>query len=95
MLRYLVIAFGVIYLAVAVWLWLSNIGGPCLVAYLIVNGIVLAGAILLERRGYRPRPRAGMGRWEDTGERVVDPKTGKVTRVLYNPVTGERDYVEE
>lgn len=34
------------------------------------------------------------GDWEPTGERFVDPATGKLVEVRYNPKTGERDYRE-
>jgi hypothetical protein len=31
--------------------------------------------------------------WPDTGERFIDPTTGRLTQVRYNPQTGERAYL--
>ena len=64
------------------------------VFYLAASGIVVAGAILFERRGYHPRVDRTQGKWQPTGERFVDPTTGQMVEVRYNPQTGERDYVE-
>jgi hypothetical protein len=40
---------------------------------------------------YRSK-RAGGAAWQSTGERFVDPSTGALTEVTYNPQTGERSY---
>jgi hypothetical protein len=54
---------------------------------------VIALAVLLERWRYRRRAAAGEGGpWEATGERFVDPESGRTLQVLYNPRTGERRY---
>jgi hypothetical protein len=39
------------------------------------------------------KPRGG--RWQATGERFVDPETGALVTVWYDPETGERRYVED
>jgi hypothetical protein len=54
-------------------------------------GFVLFAAVLFERWRYRKTPAAG-GAWQHTGERFVDPETGRLTQVLYNPKTGDRVY---
>ncbi len=64
-----------------------------LAIYLLVNGIVLVGAILIERQRYRPRIDPGTHRWQSTGERFIDPSSGQVVEVRYDPKTGQRDYV--
>ncbi len=65
-----------------------------LVIYLAVNGLLIVGAILFERKGYRSRVSRTQGKWQSTGERFVDPTTGQRVEVFYNPETGERDYRE-
>jgi hypothetical protein len=71
----------------------------CLAAGLIPLGIellvtfgVLTAAVAFERWRYvRSASRARDG-WQATGERFVEPTTGRLTEVYYNPDTGERDY---
>ena len=54
----------------------------------------LAVALLVERRRYgvhaAPAPGAA-----PTVERFVDPESGRMMRVWYDPATGERSYVED
>jgi hypothetical protein len=93
MLRRALVIYGVLALIGAFILF--HIGAPLtVVAYLAVNGAVVAGGIALERSGYRPRVQRQLGTWERTGERFVDPVNGHLLEVRYNPTTGERDYVE-
>jgi hypothetical protein len=61
---------------------------------LVLVGSVLTLALLLERRGYRPRVNRSSGHWEETSERFIDPASGHLIEVRYNPETGERDYVD-
>ncbi len=63
-----------------------------LVIYLAVNGLLIAGGILFERKGYRSHANRKQGKWEPTGERFIDPTSGRPVEVYYNPLTGERDY---
>lgn len=63
-----------------------------LFAQLALSGAVVLAGVLFEARRYRTRSRPG--RWEDTGERFLDPATGHLTQVRYDPKTGERDYVD-
>ena len=65
-----------------------------LVIYLAVNGLLIVGGILFERRGYRARVDRTRGKWQPTGERFMDPTTGRVVEVYFNQQTGERDYRE-
>jgi hypothetical protein len=57
---------------------------------LIAGGALLLGTLFEGR--YRPRVRAGADGWEPTGEKFIDPGTGKLVDVVYNPKTGEREY---
>ena len=93
MLRRWLIGLGVLYLVVGAYL-LSIHVALVLAIYLVVGGAVLAGSIVLERKGYRPRVDQARGRWQRTGERFVDPSSGRLVEVRYNPDTGERDYVD-
>jgi hypothetical protein len=57
-------------------------------------GVILAGGVLIERRRYRPLTDQRPGRdWQATHERFVDPESGRLVTVFFNPATGERRYV--
>ncbi len=94
MLRRFLIALGALDLLVAGVLLVVVQAPVVVVIYLAVSGVALAGGILIERRGYHPRVDRTRGRWQPTGERFVDPTTGKLMEVRFNPETGERDYSE-
>lgn len=93
MLRRVLIAYGVLCLIVAAILFAVH-ATIVLVVYLAVNGLLIVGGILFERRGYRSRTNRTRGKWQPTGERFMDPTTGRAVEVYYNPETGERDYRE-
>ena len=93
MLRRLIIAYGVLCLIGAVVLLIAHVT-IALVIYLAVNGLLIVGGILFERRGYRPKVSQTVGNWQKTGERFVDPTTKREVEVYYNSQTGERDYRE-
>ena len=52
---------------------------------LLVGGAFEAGR-------YRQRVDRSSPAWRATGEKFIDPSTGRTTTVYYNPVTGKRDY---
>jgi hypothetical protein len=59
-----------------------------------VWAVVLLLAALFERWRYKPLgPRAPGPDWQLTGERFVDPETGKLVTVYFHPRTGERRYI--
>ena len=93
-LRRFLIAYGLLDLVVAGVLLFVVQAPVIVVIYLAVNGVLIAGGILFERRGYHPRVDRTRGRWLPTGERFVDPTTGQMMEVRYNAETGEREYVE-
>jgi hypothetical protein len=70
-------------------------GAPAsfLAGYLLINSIVIVGALIFEKHRYQPGSSSTSG-WQATGERFVDPTTQKLIEVHYNPKTGERDYKE-
>ncbi len=91
MLRKAILAYGVLAVIGAIALALAGIVAG-LVFYLFVNGAIVLAAILFERGRYRPAFTPG-GPWQETSERFVDPTTGQLMKVRYNPQTGARDYV--
>lgn len=94
MLRWAIIGFGLLSLIGAVVLLFVVHTALSLGVYLALDGLILVGAILLERKRYRARVDRTRGSWQSTGERFVDPATGRFMEVFYNPTTGERDYRE-
>lgn len=66
-------------------------GGPIL---LIVGALVIVTA-LLERTYGAPSRRPAGANWRPTEERFVDPETGKLVTVWYDPGTGKRRYVAD
>lgn len=61
---------------------------------LVIGGAFLIVALAIERWRYKP-VRSGRPDpcWADTGERFVDPETGLMTAVYFDPAKGERHYV--
>jgi len=53
---------------------------------------VAIALIVFERARYRPHVDPTHGAWEPTGERFIDPASGKPVQVYYNAATGQRDY---
>jgi hypothetical protein len=93
LLRRALIAYGVLCLIVAAILFAVH-ATIILVVYLAINGLLIVGGILFERRGYRSRVDRTRGKWQPTGERFMDPTTGRLVEVYFNQQTGERDYRE-
>ncbi len=61
---------------------------------LIIGGLVLIVGLAIERWRYKPLSEARPDpRWSDTGERFVDPETGRLTAVYFDPANGERHYI--
>jgi hypothetical protein len=62
--------------------------------WLIAWGLILVGGLAIERWRYKPMSEARPGPdWQMTGERFIDPETGKIVTVYFHPRTGERRYV--
>jgi len=93
MLRVIIILFGVLLLAAGfLTLHALPFAWPAAVE-LFLGGAIILFAVFFEARRYRAKVSAA-GQWQPTGERFVDPTTGKLTEVRYNPKTGERKYEE-
>jgi len=92
MLRRIIIGYGLLSLiGAAILLFVVHVT-LSLVLYLAVNGCILIGAVLLERKRYHTQVDRTQGNWQSTGERFVDPTSKKLIEVFYNSATGERDY---
>ena len=61
--------------------------------YLLVNSAAIIAGSLFERSRYKAKV-SSTTNWQPTGERFIDPGSGKLIEVRYNPRTGERDYQE-
>jgi hypothetical protein len=90
MLRIMVIALGVGLLVTAIWVaFIQRAPWPVALECLIFGVLILIGTLL--EGHYRSRRAAGAG-WQKTGERFLDPTTGTLTDVRYDPQTGLRSY---
>ncbi len=61
---------------------------------LLIGGLLLVLGLAFERWHYKPvRREPPDPRWKDTGERFVDPESGQLTAVYFDPARGERHYI--
>jgi hypothetical protein len=90
MLRSVLLGLGCVLLAVGVFhLFTGGASGLPMTVW----GLVLVLAVVFERWRYRERKQTGSGEWQATEERFVDPESGRLMQVFYQPATGERRYV--
>lgn len=90
---YVVGALLLLIAAAALW-----VGGATLIflPQLLIGGLFLIGGLAIERWRYKPvRASRPDPRWTDTGERFVDPETGLLTAVYFDPASGERHYLAD
>ena len=91
MLRNVLLAVALLAFATGIVLVVSGAQGFAVALW----GAVLAVLILAERWRYHRAVQGNAGAWQATYEQFIDPETGKLTRVFYQPATGERRYVVE
>ncbi|NGY05672.1 hypothetical protein [Solimonas terrae] len=93
MLRKVLLTIGVLLLLAAAVC--AAIGFYPILPHLLFAGLLLTAGIGYERWRYKAaRPDAPDPRWQATGERFVDPESGALTEVWYDPRSGERHYVK-
>ncbi|HTD36140.1 MAG TPA: hypothetical protein VK669_01405 [Candidatus Limnocylindrales bacterium] len=92
MLRAFVLAFAVLCIVAGLVVLVADLRLWPATMQLCGFGTVLVIGLLFERR-YRGHV-TETGHWEKTGERFIDPASGKLVEVRYDPRTGERDYRE-
>jgi len=93
MLRTAVLIFGCLVLALGAYLCTQGVAASAGIQALVGGAIIVIGT-LFERWRYNNRNASADGDWQPTGERFVDPATGKNVEVLYDPQSGERRYRE-
>ena len=94
MTRLLTVIQGCAAVLLAVLLALAAVGGWPVWPSVAMVAIMLA-FVLFERFRYKPiadRPPPG---WQATGERFIDPESGKPVTVYYDPKSGARQYVSK
>jgi hypothetical protein len=89
MLRSALLLFGVLLTMAGL---IAAIGGWQGAFVMTFWGLVLVAAVVFERWRYQKTSGAAPSEWQDTEERFVDPETGQLTQVMYNPRTGDRRY---
>ncbi|MDE1899693.1 MAG: hypothetical protein KGI40_06565 [Xanthomonadaceae bacterium] len=63
---------------------------------LLFGGLLLVLGLAVERWRYKPvRRERPDPRWMDTGERFIDPESGQLTAVYFDPTHGERHYLAQ
>ena len=91
MLRTVVLIFACLAVALGIFLCSSGLAHAGGVQTLVGGTIILIGT-LFERWRYKNRNADARGNWQPTGERFVDPGSGRNVEVLYDPESGERRY---
>lgn len=92
MLRRAVLVFGCLLLVLGAYLCTKGVfsGG----IQTVVAGLLFILGTVFERWRYNNKNASSDGDWQATGERFVDPETGKKMEVWYDPHSGERQYRE-
>jgi hypothetical protein len=90
MLRLALLGFAIILTLVGIGCALAGAPGAFPLTFW---GLVLMAAVLLERWRYARTAKADERPWQETGERFVDPESGRLMSVQYSPGSGERRYV--
>jgi hypothetical protein len=91
-LRRAVLIFGCLLLVLGAYLCTKSVlcGG---IQTLAAGALLILGTVF-ERWRYNNKNASSDGEWQATGERFVDPETGKHMEVWYDPQSGERQYRE-
>lgn len=88
--RGLALTLGALLSACGFILW-SFGGGPVV----LILGILAFTTALLEPIYGRASAKPASNNWRATGEKFVDPESGRLVTVWFDPETGERRYVED
>lgn len=91
MLRKFLLGVGILMLAIGVLMVFAQ---PANAFPLLVFGGLLTLSAVFERWRYKQPKSAAAARGAATGERFIDPETGALMEVWYDPASGERSYVK-
>ena len=91
MLRNAVLASGLLLLCGGALLLMAR---PADALPALVLGSLITVSAVFERWRYKWLKTAQAAKGAPTGERFVDPSSGKLVEVYYDPSTGERSYVQ-
>jgi hypothetical protein len=91
-LRTAVLIFGCLILLLGAYLCTLGVGFGGIQT--LIGGSVFVLGTLFERWRYNNKNASMDADWQATGERFVDPETGKNMEVFYDPSSGERQYRE-
>jgi hypothetical protein len=91
-LRTAVLIFGCLVLVLGAYLCTKGVASGGI--QVLVGGAIFVLGTLFERWRYNNKNASFDGDWQPTGERFVDPSTGKNMEVLYDARSGERRYQE-
>lgn len=91
MLRVITLALGAALLTASLAIIIATPEAWPTAIYCAVLGFLILVGTLFEKH-YRSRRSVTASAWQTTGERFMDPSTGQLTDVRYNPQTGERSY---
>jgi hypothetical protein len=94
MLRVSLIVAGILFLVAAAGAGTAGVPMP-VVIWLLVLGLIFSLGVLYERSRYKSIADMKPGPdWQATGERFIDPESGKLVEVYFKPASGERMYVK-
>lgn len=91
MLRTVVLVVGIVLVVIGAILCLEHVVIPGIQA-LALGAVVVLGVIFERWRYQNKNASGGGGNWQPTGERFVDPESGRDVEVLYDAQSGERRY---
>jgi hypothetical protein len=91
-LRTAVLIFGCLILVLGVYL--CTLGPAFGGIQTLIGGAIFLLGTLFERWRYNNKNVPMDADWQATGERFMDPATGKNMEVFYDPRSGERQYRE-
>jgi hypothetical protein len=92
MLRKFVLGLGLLLLAAAGFC--AAAGFYPILPHLLILGLMLTAGVVWERWRYKAPAGAVSPHWTATGERFVDPGSGVLMEVYFDPRDGQRHYVE-
>jgi hypothetical protein len=91
MLRALVSIIGLALAGSGLYMILAVHGAAAPGAVNLALGVLVLAGLFLEPH-YRSRAQGSGPGWEPTGEKFIDPGTGRLVEVDYDPKTGQREY---